>query len=172
MPRNNFLFANAIYLLSYTGAGSGIQRAMSEDNRLTFSNNEALHEFMITIARDVNTNSDTLSPDLDTKRQNLDTDSDTFSPDLDTKRPNLDTKQHIKLNKRLKDVVNYCTIPRSSKEILKRIKVILYFHQDSPSQKRSLQEKFPILDVLVTIIRNMQRTAGQRDHFSIRRNKT
>jgi hypothetical protein len=69
---------------------------MSEDNKLTFSNNEALHEFVITIARDVNTNSDTLSPDLD-------------------------TKQHFKLNNRLKDIVNYCTIPRSSREILKRI---------------------------------------------------
>ena len=41
---------------------------MSEDNRLTFSNNEALHEFVITIARDLNTDSDTLLPDLDTKR--------------------------------------------------------------------------------------------------------
>jgi len=141
MPRNNFLFSNAIYLLPYTGAGSGIQRAMSEDNRLTFSNNEALHEFVITIARDVNTNSDTLLPDLDTKRQNLDTDSDTLSPDLDTKRLDLDTnsdtlspdlgtkridldtKQHFKLNNRQKDVVNYCTIPRSSREILERIGV-------------------------------------------------
>jgi hypothetical protein len=73
---------------------------MSEDNRLTFSNNEVLHEFVITIARDVNTNSDTLSSDLDTKRLDL------------------DTKQHFKLNNRLKDVVNYCTIPRSSKVVI------------------------------------------------------
>jgi hypothetical protein len=58
---------------------------------------------VITIARDVNTNSDTLSPNLDTKRLDL------------------DTKQHFKLNNRLKDIVNYCTIPRSSREILKRI---------------------------------------------------
>lgn len=28
-------------------------------------------------------------------------------------------------------------------------KVILYFHQDSPLQKKSLQEKFPLLDVLI-----------------------
>ena len=138
MPRNNFLFANAIYLLPYTGAGSGIQRAMSEDNRLSFSNNEALHEFVITIARDVNTksdtNSDTLSSDLDTKGQDLDTNSDTLSSDLDTKGqdlgtssdtllPDLDTKQHFKLNNRQKDVVNYCNIPRSSREILERIGV-------------------------------------------------
>ena len=133
MPRNNFLFANAIYLLPYTGAGSGIQRAMSEDNRLTFSNNEELHEFVITIARDVNTNSDTLSSDLDTKRIDLDTNSDTLPLDLDTKRqnldtdsdtllPDLDTKQHFKLNNKQKDVVNYCNIPRSSKEILTSVR--------------------------------------------------
>ena len=125
MPRNNFLFANAIYLLPYTGAGSGIQRAMSEDNRLTFSNNEALHEFVITIARDVNTNSDT-------KRQNLDTDSDTFDADSDTKEQDTDTdsntfdadsdtKNRIKLNKKQKDIINFCNIPRSSKEILERV---------------------------------------------------
>lgn len=132
MPRNNFLFANAIYLLPYTGAGSGIQRALSEDNRLTFSNNEPLHEFIITIARDVNANSDTLLPDLDTKRQNLDTNSDTFDINSDTKEQDVeadsdtfdadsDTKNRIKLNKKQKDIINFCNIPRSSKEILERV---------------------------------------------------
>lgn len=33
MPRNNFLFSNAIYLLPYTGAGSGIQRALEEGGK-------------------------------------------------------------------------------------------------------------------------------------------
>ena len=132
MPRNNFLFANAIYLLPYTGAGSGIQRAMSEDNRLSFSNNEALHEFVITIARDLDTNSDTLLPDLDTKRQNLDTDSDTFNVNSDIKEQDIEadsdtfeadsnTKNRIKLNKKQKDIINFCNIPRSSKEILERV---------------------------------------------------
>ena len=91
-----FYFANAIYLLPYTGTGSGIQRALSEDNRLTFSNNESLHEFVITIARNLNTDSDTFSSDSDTKNQ-------------------------IKLNKKQKDVINFCNIPRSSKEILERV---------------------------------------------------
>lgn len=130
MPRNNFLFANAIYLLPYTGAGSGIQRAMSEDKRLSFSNNEALHEFMITIARDVeadsdallsnsNTDSDTFSSDSDIFPSDSDTfssDSNTFSSDSNTiKRPSLTNKQ--------KDALNFCTIPRSSKEILQRVGV-------------------------------------------------
>jgi len=163
-----FYFANAIYLLPYTGTGSGIQRALSEDNRLTFSNNESLHEFVITIARNLNTDSDTFSGDSDTKEQDLDTDSDTFSGNSDTKEQDLDTdsdtfssdsdtkeqdldtdsdtfsgnsdtkeqdldtdsdtfssdsdtKNQIKLNKKQKDVINFCNIPRSSKEILERV---------------------------------------------------
>ena len=105
---------------------------MSEDNRLSFSNNEALHEFVITIARDLDTNSDTLLPDLDTKRQNLDTDSDTFNVNSDIKEQDIEadsdtfeadsnTKNRIKLNKKQKDIINFCNIPRSSKEILERL---------------------------------------------------
>jgi ATP-dependent DNA helicase RecG len=134
MPRNNFLFSNAIYLLPYTGAGSGIQRALNEDNRLSFSNHESLHEFVITIARNSDSNSntglgtksmdsDTFSLDSDTKSGDLDTNSDTFSLDSDTKSGDLDTFKRIKLNNKQKDVVNYCTVPRSSKEILERVGV-------------------------------------------------
>jgi len=131
MPRNNFLFANAIYLLPYTGAGSGIQRALSEDNRLSFSNNESLHEFVITIARNFIADSDTKSSDLDTdsdtKNSDLSTDSDTLSRDSDTKSSDLstdsDTSIRVKLNNKQKDVVNFCSVPRSSKEILERVGV-------------------------------------------------
>jgi ATP-dependent DNA helicase RecG len=40
MPRNMFLFNNAIYLLPYTGVGSGITRALDEDINVTFMNND------------------------------------------------------------------------------------------------------------------------------------
>ena len=82
---------------------------MSEDKRLSFSNNEALHEFVITIARDLETDSDTLLSDLDTKKPNLDTNSD--------------TPQRLSLTNKQKDVLNFCTIPRGSKEILQRVGV-------------------------------------------------
>lgn len=121
MPRNNFLFANAIYLLPYTGAGSGIQRALSEDDRLTFSNNESLHEFVITIARNLGVDSDTFDANSDTKKQYLGADSDTFGVDSDTFGADSDIKNRVKLNKKQKDVINYCNIPRSSKEILERV---------------------------------------------------
>ena len=141
MPRNNFLFANAIYLLPYTGAGSGIQRALSQDKKLSFSNNESLHEFVITIERESvivgvdldtfqqdsdtnpNTNLDTSQQDLDTQQAVLSTSLDTSQQDLDTQQATSDTSMRIKLSNKQKDIVNYCSVPRSSKEILERVGV-------------------------------------------------
>ena len=58
MPRNMFLFTNANYLLPYTGAGSGVRRALEYDPNVIFSNGvdqrEITHssnEFVITIPR-------------------------------------------------------------------------------------------------------------------------
>ena len=51
MPRNMFLFNNAIYLLPYTGVGSGITRALDEDVNVTFTNNDKAQEFVITVWR-------------------------------------------------------------------------------------------------------------------------
>lgn len=149
MPRNMFLFTNAIHLLPYTGAGSGMLRALSEDMNVSFSNNDRTNEFVITINRprgnqvskgsdqvgensnqateesnqvngnlvtklghsdtNLDTNSDTFNTDSDT---DLDSDSDTFNADSDTKRPKITNKQ--------RDIVNFCSVPRSSKEILER----------------------------------------------------
>ena len=54
-------------------------------------------------------NSDTFNADSDT---DLESDSDTFNADSDTKRPKITNKQ--------RDIVNFCSVPRSSKEILER----------------------------------------------------
>ena len=51
MPRNMFLFNNAIYLLPYTGVGSGITRALDEDIYVMFMNNDKAPEFVITVWR-------------------------------------------------------------------------------------------------------------------------
>jgi len=128
MPRNMFLFTNAIHLLPYTGAGSGMLRALSEDVNVSFTNNDRTNEFVITINRqisnqpnadsdtDLDTDSDTFNADSDTKLRysdtDLDTDSDTFNADSDTIRPKITNKQ--------RDIVNFCSVPRSSKEILER----------------------------------------------------
>ena len=139
MPRNNFLFTNAIYLLPYTGAGSGIQRALENNLKISFANNERLHEFLITIPRNGNQvegdsdtihdtfggNSDTIH---DTFKGNSDTIHGTFesNPNTihDTFKGNSDTihdTQRIKLTNKQKDIINFCTIPRSSREILERL---------------------------------------------------
>ena len=131
MPRNMFLFTNAIHLLPYTGAGSGMLRALSEDVNVSFTNNDRTNEFVITINRqisnqpnvdsdtDLDTDSDTFNADSDTKLRysdtDLDTDSDTFNADSDTIRPKITNKQ--------RDIVNFCSVPRSSKEILERVGV-------------------------------------------------
>ena len=50
-PRNELLFSNAIYLLPYTGAGSGIRRALSLFPSMLIRNDELRNEFIITLPR-------------------------------------------------------------------------------------------------------------------------
>lgn len=147
-----FLFTNAIHLLPYTGAGSGMLRSLSEDMNVSFTNNDRTNEIVIIINRntgnqvseksnqvegksnqvngnldtklrhsdtDLGTDSDTFDNDSDTRLGYSDTDldanSDTFGNDSDAKRPKITNKQ--------KDIVNFCSVPRSSKEILERVGV-------------------------------------------------
>ncbi len=70
-------------------------------SKVQFKNDERTHEFLITIARKGN---------LDTIRTNLDTDLDT-SP------------QRRKLTNKEKDIIQFCSVPRSAKEILNRVGV-------------------------------------------------
>ena len=173
MPRNMFLFNNAIYLLPYTGVGSGITRALDEDINVTFMNNDKAQEFVITVWRGEsnevgnevhdksnqvedldtglrysNTDLDTglrhsdidldtglrhSDTDLDTGLRHPDTDLDTglrhFDTDLDTElrhySTDLDTKR-VTLTNKEKDIVNFCSVPRTTKEILDRIGVSMH----------------------------------------------
>ena len=118
MPRNNFLFSNAIYLLPYTGAGTGIQRALEDGLQVEFKNDERTHEFLITIHKNADfvTDSDTIP---DTQAHN----PDTFQANSGTLTPNSDADsdtRRMKLTPKQKDVVNFCSVPRSSREILER----------------------------------------------------
>ena len=103
-------------------------------SKVQFKNDERTHEFLITIARKGNldtiqANSDT---DLDTIRTNPDTDLGTIranpDTDLDTIRTNPDTDldtspQRRKLTNKEKDIIQFCSVPRSAKEILNRVGV-------------------------------------------------
>lgn len=129
MPRNNFLFSNAIYLLPYTGAGSGIQRALEDGLHVEFKNDERTHEFLITIMR----NTDLTVLDSESNRECPNTSPNTFeecpnispntfeaSPDTNNECPNI---IRPKLSNKQKDIVNFCSVPRSSREILDRVGV-------------------------------------------------
>ena len=144
MPRNMFLFNNAIYLLPYTGVGSGITRALDEDINVTFMNNDKAQEFVITVWRgesnqveDLDTRLRHSDTDLDTRLRHSDTDLDTglrhsdtnLDTNLDTglrhSDADLDTKR-VTLTNKEKDIVNFCSVPRTTKEILDRIGVSMH----------------------------------------------
>ena len=157
MPRNMFLFNNAIYLLPYTGVGSGITRALDEDVNVTFMNNDKAQEFVITVWREESnqvegesnqvgnqveeksnqvqdsdtglrhsdTDHDTFAEDHDTQLRHSDTDHDTFVEDHDTIHSYHDTKR-VPLTNKQKDIVNFCSVPRTSREILERAGVVYH----------------------------------------------
>ncbi len=157
MPRNMFLFNNAIYLLPYTGVGSGITRALDEDINVTFMNNDKTQEFVITVwrgesneveeksnqvgnqveeksnqvqdsdtrLRHSDTDLDTSENDLDTQLRHSGTDLDTSENDLDTRLRHSDTPK-VSLSNKQRDIVNFCSVPRTTKEILDRIGVSMH----------------------------------------------
>ena len=146
MPRNMFLFNNAIYLLPYTGVGSGIIRALDEDINVTFMNNDKAQEFVITVWREESNQVEGESnqvgnqveeksnqvQDSDTRLRHSGIDLDTSENDLDTSENDLDTQlRHsdtpkVSLSNKQRDIVNFCSVPRTTKEILDRIGVSMH----------------------------------------------
>ena len=116
MPRNMFLFNNAIYLLPYTGVGSGITRALDEDINVTFMNNDKAQEFVITVWRgesnQVEGKSNQVGNQVEQKSNQVQ-DSDTRLRHSDTKKVSLSNKQ--------RDIVNFCSVPRTTAEIMERL---------------------------------------------------
>ena len=151
MSRNMFLFNNAIYLLPYTGVGSGITRALDEDINVTFMNNNKAQEFVITVWREESNQVEGESnqvgnqvegesnqvgnqveeksnqvQDSDTRLRHSGTDLDTrlrhSNTNLDTQLRHSDTPK-VSLSNKQRDIVNFCSVPRTTKEILDRIGV-------------------------------------------------
>ena len=116
MPRNMFLFNNAIYLLPYTGVGSGITRALDEDINVTFMNNDKAQEFVITVWRgegnQVEGESNQVGNQVEQKSNQVQ-DSDTRLRHSDTPKVSLSNKQ--------RDIVNFCSVPRTTAEIMERL---------------------------------------------------
>lgn len=159
MPRNVFLFTNANYLLPYTGAGSGVRRALEYDPDVVFSNGvsdkeitHASNEFVITIPRkssQVTDQSNLVTDQASSKSEQI-TDqphrkSDQVSDPVISKtdpahfeadppidpvpsKSDLPTDPvRLKLSKKQQDIRNFCSVPRSRKEILERAGVSAHF---------------------------------------------
>ena len=148
-----FLFNNAIYLLPYTGVGSGITRALDEDINVTFMNNDKAQEFVITVWREESNQVEGESNQVgnqveqksneveeksnqvedhntglrhsDTRLRHSGTDLDTSENDLDTRLRHSDTPK-VSLSNKQRDIVNFCSVPRTTKEILDRIGVSMH----------------------------------------------
>ena len=145
MPRNMFLFNNAIYLLPYTGVGSGITRALDENISVTFTNNASAQEFVITVWREESNQVEGKSNQVEGKsnqvgnqiepksnqvgnqveeKSNQVQDSDTrlrhSNTDLDTKLRHSDTPK-VSLSNKQRDIVNFCSVPRTTAEIMERL---------------------------------------------------
>ena len=116
MPRNMFLFNNAIYLLPYTGVGSGITRALDEDINVTFMNNDNAQEFVITVWREesnqVEEKSNQVGNQVEPKSNQV--------QDSDTRLRHSDTPKVLLSNKQ-RDIVNFCSVPRTTAEIMERL---------------------------------------------------
>lgn len=159
MPRNVFLFTNANYLLPYTGAGSGLRRALEYDPDAVFSNGvsdkeitHASNEFVITIPRkssQVTDQSNLVTDQASSKSEQVTdqphrksdqvpdpviskTDPAYFEadPPIDPvpSKSDLPTDSvRLKLSKKQQDIRNFCSVPRSRKEILERAGVSAHF---------------------------------------------
>lgn len=147
MPRNVFLFTNANYLLPYTGAGSGVRRALEYDPDVVFSNGvsdkeitHAANEFVITIPRKSNqaqeatdqvpnkTDQVTHISDPAFSKSEQASDQLIIKTDQASDQPLPKTDQpRFKLSKKQEDIRNFCSVPRTAREILERAGVTTHF---------------------------------------------
>ena len=141
VPRNKLLFNHGINLLPYTGAGSGITRALKFTPDIKFENDETLNEFIVTVERR-NTGENGAQTDRDDDREDRDKrDKETKDNSLVTRRiENQGTSKRDRvgteeaedgsrimhtpyrlLTSVQKDIIQFCSIPRTAKEIMDHI---------------------------------------------------
>ena len=130
MPRNLFLFNNANFLLPYTGVGSGIVRALEDRADVSFENNDSSYEFVIVISRNNKSQHQDEHQDehqVTVQHQDEHQDEHQVAPTSKVSKDSLTVIQ--------RDIVNYCSIPRTAQEIFDRIGV----YNQSRSRKKYIQ---------------------------------
>ena len=140
MPRNMFLFNNAIYLLPYTGVGSGITRALDEDINVTFMNNDKAQEFVITVWRGESNQVEGESNQVEGESNQVEGKSNQVegksnqveekSNEVEGKSNEVEGKSNqvqdsdtkkVSLSNKQRDIVNFCSVPRTTAEIMERL---------------------------------------------------
>jgi predicted HTH transcriptional regulator len=132
VPRNKLLFNHGINLLPYTGAGSGITRALKYTPDIKFVNDETLNEFVVTVERrgvdDRDNDRDNDRDDRDKTLENNNLRNSTNSKtDREDREPDRDNDvEHLHVSYKTlegvqKNIVQFCSIPRSAREILDHI---------------------------------------------------
>lgn len=131
VPRNKLLFNHGIHLLPYTGAGSGIARALRFTPDISLVNDEKVNEFVVKIVRE-----EVLENDRDNDREDRDNnmknnDIENFIEGRGDKESDRDNDRdkmkgvgrvpYKKLEGVQKNIIQFCTLPRTSREILEHI---------------------------------------------------
>ena len=119
MPRNDLLFNNAAFLLPYTGAGSGLKRAIDTGIDVQFNDNEKTKEFVVTIPRKEHHIN---APSNEGKHQvsNQGGLKSNEGP-LKSNQGEVTKVTRLPITKKQLDIVNFCSVPRSAKEIMERL---------------------------------------------------
>ena len=137
-PRNELLFSNGIHLLPYTGAGSGLTRAKFYTPDIKFENDERLKEFVVTIWRDSAAESseiydsvhdrahdracDSVGEDKSLNQTELSGNESVVEKKDDRASGEVyDSVPYRQLEPIQKNVIQYCSVPRSAREILEHI---------------------------------------------------
>ena len=140
-------------MLPYTGAGTGIIRAMEEKPDVTFENHETAHEFVIVFRRKSNqaTNEVTNGVANEVMHQvehqvtHQEMHQETHQVEHQVEHQVNPVK--VSLTGVQKDILNFCSVPRTAQEIMDKIGV----YNQSRSRKKYIQ---PLVDMGVLEMTN------------------
>ena len=137
VPRNKLLFNHGINLLPYTGAGSGITRALKFTPDIKFVNDETLNEFVVMVKRgnveEADAKKDREDRDIrDEENKDNSLSAKYIENNKAAKRDNDGVEEtedktrvvripYKQLPNVQKDIIQFCVIPRTAKEIMDHI---------------------------------------------------
>lgn len=122
-PRNKMVFTHGAFLLPYTGVGSGFIRVRELDEKIEVLNDEKRREVIVTFWRE--SNQESVRGDGESVRPSVRVTDESDRGNGESVRPGDGPGVRAKdaLTGKELDIVNYCTVPRTSKEILARVGV-------------------------------------------------